>query len=62
MTETITLTAAIGAASSTLSGPYAYGKAGPAWAPGGGFTASINGEANTDGGYKATFKAAKDIK
>jgi hypothetical protein len=62
VTETITLTAAIGAASSTLSGPYAYGKAGLAWAPGGGFTTSIEGQANTFGGYKGTFKAAKTIK
>lgn len=63
VTETITLTAAVGAIQGNLSGgTIFYGKGGVAWAPGGGFTASINGEANTDGGYKATFKAAKDIK
>jgi len=63
VTETITLTAAVGAINGNLSGgTIFYGKGGVAWAPGGGFTASINGEANTDGGYKATFKAAKDIK
>jgi hypothetical protein len=63
VTETITLTAAVGAIAGNLSGgTIYYGKGGVAWAPGGGFTASLNGEANTDGGYKATFKAAKDIK
>lgn len=61
VTETITATAAVGGywlgAADNL-----YGKAGLAWAPGGGFTASIAGEANTLGAYKATFKAAKTIK
>ena len=47
-----------------LTAPVAafYGKAGVEWAPGGGFTASVAGEANTLGGYKGTFKAAKTIK
>jgi hypothetical protein len=64
VTETITLTAAVGAADSTAAGAAGliYGKAGLAWAPGGGFTSSIEGQANTLGGYKATFKAAKTIK
>lgn len=64
VTETITLTAAIGAADSDAAGAaqLVYGKAGLAWAPGGGFTASVNGEANTLGGWKASFKAAKTIK
>lgn len=61
-TESITLTAAIGAADSTISPAYVYGKAGLAWAPGGGFDLSLNGEANTLGGYKGTFKASKSIK
>lgn len=61
-TETITLTAAIGAADSTISPAYIYGKAGLAWAPGGGFDLSLNGQANTLGGYKGTFKASKSIK
>ena len=61
-TESITLTAAIGAADSTISPAYIYGKAGLAWAPGGGFDLSLNGEANTLGGYKGTFKASKSIK
>ena len=62
VTETITLTAAVGAEDSTGAPGAIYGKAGLAWAPGGGFTASIDGEANTLGAYKATFKAAKSIK
>ncbi|MBI4922832.1 MAG: hypothetical protein HY834_13885 [Devosia nanyangense] len=62
VTETITLTAAVGAEDSTIAAAAVYGKAGLAWAPGGGFTASIAGEANTLGAYKATFKAAKSIK
>jgi hypothetical protein len=63
-TETITVTAAVGAFDGTGAGdPLAfYGKAGLAWAPGGGFTSSIEGYANTLGAYKATFKAAKTIK
>ena len=61
-TESITLTAAIGAADSTIAPAYIYGKAGLAWAPGGGFDLSLNGQANTLGGYKGTFKASKSIK
>jgi len=63
-TETITITAAIGGEDSTAAGApmYAYGKAGLAWAPGGGFDLSLNGYANTLGGYKGTFKASKSIK
>jgi len=62
VTETITLTAAVGMTDSTIAPAATYGKAGLAWAPGGGFTASVSGEANTLGGYKAVFKAAKTIK
>ena len=36
-----------------------YGAAEVAWAPGGDFTTSLKGQAFSDGGYKATFKAAK---
>jgi hypothetical protein len=36
-----------------------YGAAELAWAPGGGFTSSIKGEANSENAYKVTFKAAK---
>jgi hypothetical protein len=62
VTETLTVTGAIGAADSTIAPGVFYGKAGLAWAPGGGFTSSIDGTVNTLGGYKAVFKAAKTIK
>ncbi len=68
VTESITLTAAIGTEARTAGGiiptdeQYFYGKGGLAWAPGGGFTSSIEGYVNSYGAYKATFKAAKDIK
>ncbi len=62
VTETVTLTAAVGAADSNLSPQFYYGKVGAAWAPGGGFDLSVAGEANTLGGYKGTFKASKSIK
>ena len=63
VTETLTLTAAVGMkAGSNAAADNFYGKAGLAWAPGGGFTSSIEGQANTLGGYKATFKASKSIK
>jgi hypothetical protein len=39
-----------------------YGAAELAWAPGGGFTSSIRGEANSENAYKVTFKAAKEFK
>jgi hypothetical protein len=63
VTESITLTGEIGAYTSPLiPGSVFYGAGELAWAPGGGFTSSIKGEAYTDGGvvaYRATFKAAK---
>jgi len=64
ITETLTLTGAVGYIDGSGAGDPAlfYGKAGLAWAPGGGFTSSIGGQVNTLGGYKATFKAAKSIK
>ena len=61
-TETITVTAAIGAIDGTADPLVIYGKAGLAWAPGGGFTSSIEGKAQSNGAFKATFKAAKTIK
>jgi hypothetical protein len=36
-----------------------YGAASVTWAPGGGFTSSVKGEAYTNGAYRATFNAAK---
>lgn len=61
VTETITLTGEVGMYDSTRnadSDTY-YGAATVAWAPGGGFTTSLKGEAYANGAYKATFKAAK---
>jgi len=64
VTETLTVTGAVGALDSTAPATplVFYGKAGLAWAPGGGFTSSIDGTINSLGGYKAVFKAAKTIK
>jgi len=64
VTETITLTGTVGATDSTQAGDplVFYGSAGVAWAPGGGFTSSASLAANSLGGYKAVFKAAKSIK
>lgn len=66
VTETVTLTGAVGATDSTIVGVVSptviYGTGGVAWAPGGGFTSSASLTVNTLGGYKAVFKAAKDIK
>ena len=69
VTESITLTAAVGLESSTAAGGTNlngasdfYGSAGVAWAPGGGFTSSSSLTVNSLGGYKAVFKAAKEIK
>ena len=64
VTETLTLTAALGALDNAdAADPLVfYGKAGLAWNPGGGFTSSIEGKAQSNGAYKATFKAAKTIK
>jgi len=71
VTETITLSAAVGyerstaavAAPGNLNGTSDfYGTAGLAWAPGGGFTSSSSITVNSLGGYKAVFKAAKSIK
>jgi hypothetical protein len=67
VTETITLTGAVGVTDSTIVNAQPtplvfYGSAGVAWAPGGGFTSSASLAANSLGGYKAVFKAAKTIK
>jgi hypothetical protein len=63
VTETITLTGEVGLYDSSLnteSDTY-YGAATVAWAPGGGFTTSLKGEAYSNGAYRATFKAAKSF-
>ena len=73
VTDTITLTAAVGATDSSYVGPQPplvpaatplviYGTGGVKWAPGGGFTSGASLTVNTLGGYKAVFTAAKDIK
>jgi len=65
LTETIKVTAELGAyfnedvLDPIGEDPLVYGGLELAWAPGGGFTSSIKGEANSQGGYRATFKAAK---
>jgi hypothetical protein len=77
VTETITLTGEIGVYGSDASnfttsgytggnakgtyGTVYYGAAQVAWAPGGGFTSSLKGEAYSNGAYKATFNAAKNF-
>jgi hypothetical protein len=38
-----------------------YGKAELQWAPGGGFTSSVAAQAQQNGAYKVTFKAAKEF-
>lgn len=62
VTETIKITGEVGLygnnAVPTAASVY-YGSAEVAWAPGGGFTSSVKGEAYSNGAYKATFKAAK---
>lgn len=62
VTETIKITGEVGLygnnALPTNLNVY-YGAAEVAWAPGGGFTSSIKGEAYSNGAYRATFKAAK---
>lgn len=72
VTETVTLTGEVGGywnnsrtdanlgAGLGIDGTI-YGAAEVAWAPGGGFTSSLKGEAYSTGGYKATFKAAKSF-
>jgi hypothetical protein len=69
VTETVTLTGAIGVTDGDdVSVPYNpdplafYGKAGVAWAPGGGFTAGSSVTVSSLGGYKWVFTSAKSIK
>ncbi|HEY8596109.1 MAG TPA: porin [Devosiaceae bacterium] len=40
-------------------GDVTYGSVGATWTPGGGFTASLTGEANSESAYKVTFDAKK---
>jgi hypothetical protein len=59
VTESITLTGEIGVYGNDTPLNVFYGAAQVAWAPGGGFTSSLKGEAYSNGAYRATFKAAK---
>jgi len=65
VTETIKVTGEVGAYFNedvlevADEDPLYYGALELAWAPGGGFTSSIKGEVGSNGGYRATFKAAK---
>ncbi len=52
VTETLTLTGEVGYVDHSLDGDLFYGKAGLAWAPGGGFTSSISGTVNSEEAYK----------
>lgn len=62
VTETLTLTGEVGVyGENTGNTSVYYGAAEVAWAPGGGFTSSVKGQAYSNGGYKATFKAAKSF-
>jgi hypothetical protein len=63
VSETLTLTGEVGVygVNKGADSSVYYGAAQIAWAPGGGFTSSLKGEANSDGAYKATFKAAKSF-
>jgi hypothetical protein len=63
VSETIKVTGEVGVYGNiTASTSDFYGAAELAWAPGGGFTSSIKGEAHQNGAYKVTFKAAKEFK
>jgi hypothetical protein len=63
VTETLTLTGEVGVYGENEGADDSvyYGAAEIAWAPGGGFTSSLKGEAYSNGAYKATFKAAKSF-
>ncbi|MDB5506463.1 MAG: outer membrane protein [Devosia sp.] len=67
VTETLTLTGEAGIYGRSMDDGVVlddnvfYGSAELAWAPGGGFTSSIKGEANSLAAYRLTFKAAKSF-
>ncbi|MHA6298879.1 hypothetical protein [Devosia sp. CAU 1758] len=63
VSETIKVTGEVGVFGNvTAATTDFYGAAELAWAPGGGFTSSVKGEAHQNGAYKVTFKAAKEFK
>lgn len=60
VTETITVTGKVGYVSSEQSdSDLFYGSGKLAWAPGGGFTSSLEGKLNSDGAYKITSEFKK---
>lgn len=60
VTETITVTGKIGYVSSEYTdNDLFYGSAKLAWAPGGGFTSSLEGKLNSEGAYKVTSEFKK---
>ncbi len=60
VTETITVTGKVGYVSSEYSdSDLFYGSGKVAWAPGGGFTSSLEGKLNSDGAYKITSEFKK---
>jgi hypothetical protein len=60
VTETITVTGKVGFVSSEESNSdLFYGSGKLAWAPGGGFTSSLEGKLNSDGAYKITSEFKK---
>ncbi len=62
VTETITLTGEVGIWSeNTTPDDVFYGAGKVAWAPGGGFTSSVEGKYYANGAYSVEFKAAKDF-
>ncbi|MBJ7576759.1 hypothetical protein JHC09_02550 [Devosia sp. MC532] len=69
LTETIKATAEIGGYfgdaiknnAAFKNDSIVYGTVGLAWAPGGGFTSSLEGTVNSEDAYKVTFKAAKNF-
>ncbi len=63
VTETITLTGELGYIAKSAPGADAdiYFGGDIAWAPGGGFEASVGAEANTNGAYQVSFNASKDF-
>jgi hypothetical protein len=59
VTETIKLTAELGVYGNDAALTVPYGALEAAYAPGGGFTASVKGEVYANGAYKGTVKAGK---
>jgi len=61
VTETIKITGEVGLYAGEFSDDTYYGLANVAWAPGGGFVSSLQGEANSQGAYKVTLSGTKSF-